>query len=120
MMQGPEGAVLHGSATSAVLGSHHRTGRIARLLVQTGNIARRRLCFGWQLHPATPEPGWAEAGVRAPEIVAREVEVLPAERGEVGEQRIGDQVAATARGIEGAAEIDGVPQRDGGRNGPCV
>ena len=42
--------------------------------------------------------------------------MLPAERGEVGQQRVRDQVAAAPGGIQGAAEIDGVPQRDGGRD----
>ena len=40
--------------------------------------------------------------------------MLPAERGEVGEQRVRDHVAAAPRGIQGTTEIDGVPQRDGG------
>ena len=46
--------------------------------------------------------------------------MLPAERSEVGEQRVRDQVAAAPRSIQRAAEIDGVPQRDGGCDGPCV
>ena len=42
--------------------------------------------------------------------------MLPAERGEVGQKRIWDQVAAAPCGIQRAAEIHGVPQRDGGRD----
>jgi len=44
------------------------------------------------------------------------VDVLPAKRGEMGEQRVRDQVAAAAHDVQRAAEIDGVPQRDGGRD----
>ena len=40
--------------------------------------------------------------------------MLPAERGDVGEQRIRHRLAAAAHGIERAAEIDGVPERDRG------
>ena len=40
--------------------------------------------------------------------------MLPAERGEVGEQRVRHRLAAAAQGVERTAEIDGVPQRDGG------
>ena len=39
--------------------------------------------------------------------------MLPAERGEVGEQPVRDQVAVATRGIQRSAEIDGVPQCDG-------
>ena len=47
----------------------------------------------------------SKAGVCAPEIVAGEVEVLPAERGKVGEQRVWDQVAAAPGGLQRAAEV---------------
>ena len=40
--------------------------------------------------------------------------MLPADRREMGEQRIRDHFAAAAQGINGTAEIDGVPERDGG------
>ena len=39
--------------------------------------------------------------------------MLPAERGAVGQQRIRDQVAAASCCVQRAAEVDGVPQRDG-------
>src|SRR5271165_6119148 len=42
------------------------------------------------------------------------VNVLPAERGNVGEKLVGDDFAARAQLIDGAAEIDGVPEDDGG------
>ena len=38
--------------------------------------------------------------------------MLPAERGEVCEQRVGDEIPALAERVQRAAEIDGVPQRD--------
>ena len=40
--------------------------------------------------------------------------MLPAERREVGEQRVRHHLAAAAQGIERTAEVDRVPQRDGG------
>ena len=42
--------------------------------------------------------------------------MLPAERGKVGEQRRRDQVAVAPCCAQGATEVDGVPQRDGGRD----
>ena len=42
--------------------------------------------------------------------------MLPAERGEMGKQCIGYHVATTPRDIQCPAEIDGVPQHDGGRD----
>src|SRR5215210_1904018 len=63
-----------------------------------------------------PEPVRAKVGVGAPEVIAGEVDVLPAERREVGEQGIWHRLAAAAQGILRATEIDGVPQGDGGRD----
>ena len=40
---------------------------------------------------------------------------LPSERGEMGKQFIRHHVATAANNVEGAAEIDGVPQHDGRR-----
>jgi hypothetical protein len=40
--------------------------------------------------------------------------VLPAEWGEVGEQCVGHRLAVAAQGLDGAAEVDRVPERDGG------
>jgi hypothetical protein len=42
--------------------------------------------------PKWPEPVRAKVGVGAPEVVACEVDVLPAERGEMGEQFVRHQV----------------------------
>jgi hypothetical protein len=41
--------------------------------------------------------------------------VLPPERGEMGEQFIRHHLATAAHNVEGAAEVDGVPQHDGRR-----
>src|SRR3954453_23634967 len=65
--------------------------------------------------PQRPEPVWAKVGVGAPEVIAREVDMLPAERREVDEQRIRHRVATAMQGVQCAAEINGVPQGDGGR-----
>ena len=50
----------------------------------------------------------------APEVVAREADVLPAERGDVGEEVIGDIGALVTEVVHGAAEVGGVPEDDGG------
>ncbi len=45
-----------------------------------------------------------------PEIVAGQIDVLPAERSDVGEQFVGHDLAASSQGVQGAAEI-GVASR---------
>lgn len=42
--------------------------------------------------------------------------MLPAKRGEVGEQSIWDRITAAAGSLQCAAQIDGVPQHDCGRD----
>src|SRR5215218_211259 len=61
-----------------------------------------------------PETIQAEDAAGAPEVVAGEVDVLPAERRDVCEQRVGYLLATAAQDIERAAEVDCVPERDGG------
>jgi hypothetical protein len=55
-----------------------------------------------------PEPVWVETGLGTPEIVTGEVDVLPAERCDMGEQGIWHGLAAVAQGIQRATEIEGV------------
>src|SRR3954468_18319162 len=57
-----------------------------------------------------PEPVWAKVGVGAPEVIAREVDMLPAERREVDEQRIRRRVATATRGVQRPDQIDGRSQ----------
>ena len=59
-------------------------------------------------------PSGAEADIGIPEIIAGEIDVLPADGREVGEQRIRDHFACRAQVIERTAEIHGVPERDSG------
>ena len=40
--------------------------------------------------------------------------MLPSERRDVGEKLVGNDFAARAQLVDGAAEIDGVPENDGG------
>lgn len=61
-----------------------------------------------------PEAVRAEAHALPPKVVTGEVNVLPAKRGEVGEQRVRHRLAAVAQCVECAAEVDRVPRRDGG------
>ena len=49
-----------------------------------------------------------------PDVVAIEADVFPAERADVGEKRVGQKFALGAKLGDGAAEIDGVPEGDGG------
>jgi len=61
-----------------------------------------------------PKPIRAEACVGIPEVIAGQVDVLPADRREMGEQRIRNRLALPAQNIEHPAEIHRVPERDGG------
>ena len=58
----------------------------------------------------------SEAGFGIPEIIAGEIDVLPADRGKVGEQRCLKNFAAATQVIERTVEIYGVPERDSGSN----
>jgi hypothetical protein len=49
-----------------------------------------------------------------PDVVAIEADVLPAERGNVGERLVRQRFALGAKLCNGAAEVDGVPEDDGG------
>ena len=49
-----------------------------------------------------------------PDVVAIEDDVLPAERGNVGEQLIGRSFGLGAKLGDGVVEVDGVPEDDGG------
>ena len=49
-----------------------------------------------------------------PDVIAVEGDMLPAERRGMGEKLVGNVFAARAQLIDGAAEIDGVPEDDGG------
>ena len=49
-----------------------------------------------------------------PDVVAIKTDVFPAERSDVGQQRVGQNFALDAKLGDGAAEIDGVPEGDGG------
>ena len=48
------------------------------------------------------------------DVVAIEDDVLPAERGNVGEQLIGRSFGLGAKLSDGVLEVDGVPEDDGG------
>ena len=61
-----------------------------------------------------PKTVRAEAGVGIPEVIAGQVDVLPADRREMGEQRIRNRLALPAKKIKRPAEIHCVPERDGG------
>ena len=49
-----------------------------------------------------------------PDVIAIEGDVLPSERCDVGDELIGDGFAAGTQLVDGASEIDGVPEDDGG------
>lgn len=56
-----------------------------------------------------------QSGVNSPQEIAAEIRAPPAESCAVGERRAWNDVAAAARGFQGAARIGGIPQRDGPR-----
>jgi hypothetical protein len=63
-------------------------------------------------------PEWPQAIGRlsgVPIVLARERDVLPAERRDVGEQFVGDNDALGAEVLDGTVEIDRVPVDDGCR-----
>src|SRR3546814_8526871 len=64
------------------------------------------------VEPERPEPftGFVDL---APKIVAGQADMLPAQRGDVGEQFVGHVDAAAAQMTDGAVEIEGIPERHG-------
>jgi hypothetical protein len=85
------------------------------LAARTGTRSRRRGCLADDRHAAQwPEAVRTEARIRVPEIIAGEIDVLPAERGEVGEERFGHHLAAVAQRVERAVQVHAVPERDSG------
>ena len=61
-----------------------------------------------------PKTVRAEACVGIPEVIAGQIDVLPPDRREMGEQRIRNRLALPAQKIKRPAEIHRVPERDGG------
>ena len=49
-----------------------------------------------------------------PNVITIEGDVLPAERGNVGEQLVRQRLVLGAKLCNGTAEVDGVPKDDGG------
>ncbi len=49
-----------------------------------------------------------------PDVIAVEGDVLPSERGDVGDELVGDGFAAGTQLVDGASQIHGVPENDGG------
>ncbi len=49
-----------------------------------------------------------------PDVIAVERDMLPAERRDMSEKLVRNDFAARAQLVDGAAEIDGVPEDDGG------
>ena len=61
-----------------------------------------------------PEAVETKIAVGIPQIVAGEIDVLPADGGEVGEQRVREDFAAALQFVERPTEIHGIPERDRG------
>ena len=53
-------------------------------------------------------------GLGRPDVIAVEGDVLPSERCDVGDELIGNGFAAGTQLVDGASEIDGVLENDGG------
>src|SRR5690242_9505671 len=57
---------------------------------------------------------WSGAGSSIPQIIAGEIDVLPADGSKVGKQRVRNNFAAAAQLIQCTTEIYSVPERDSG------
>lgn len=53
-------------------------------------------------------------GLGRPDVIAVERDVLPSERGDMGDEFVGNDFAAGTQFVDGASEIHGVPENDGG------
>lgn len=56
-----------------------------------------------------PELARADLGIAAPEVIAGQVDVLPAERRQVLQQAVIDGLTVATQGVRGPLQIDRVP-----------
>src|SRR3954451_9727441 len=100
----------------------HRAGELTRIWVPdpgvTSPFAQNCTLSGAGQERGGNIPEWPQAVgrlSRVPIVLARERDVLPAERRDVGEQFVGDDDALGADVLDGTVEIGRVPVDDGGR-----
>ena len=98
-------------AAARLAGVRTSNGQNRTLSERSVNWLRRPGARSWWRGADESRPVRSQA--RPPEIVAGEIDVLPAERREVGEQPSGTISPRRAAASRARAEIDGVPQRDG-------
>jgi len=63
-----------------------------------------------------PELARADLGAAAPEVIAGQIDVLPAQRRQVLQQRLIDGMAVTAQRMRRTLQVDRVPQHNGRRH----
>jgi hypothetical protein len=86
---------------------HHRVYAPCRTTLPADQATEGGARISQRPKPLLERLGW-------PDVVAIEADMLPAQRGNVGEQVIGQSFGLGAKLGNGVAEVDGAPKDDGG------
>src|SRR5271155_5880622 len=86
---------------------------LASTSMDQGRVAA---CHGVGDAPERPESSQSGYRARPPKVVTGQVDMLPPQRCQVREQLVGNDLTLAAQRIDGASEIDRVPQDDGGND----
>src|SRR4051812_13038360 len=105
------GTLLHDLGFS--LGSPDRTGTDSLQADEAGTSGGCQGGQGCRAAPESPETVGVEFAVAGPEVIAGEIDVAPAQGREMGEDGLRHWDTVPTERVQGAAEIDGVPQHDG-------
>src|SRR4051812_42459503 len=95
------------------LGSPDRTGTDSLQADKAGTSGGCQGGQGCRAAPESPETVVVEFAVAGPEVIAGEIDVAPAQGREMGEGGLRHWDTVPTERVQGAAEIDGVPQHDG-------
>src|SRR3954447_12566553 len=99
--------------TSGYSGSPDRTGTDSLQADKAGTSGGCQGGQGCRAAPESPETVGVEFAVAGPEVIAGEIDVAPAQGREMGEDGLRHWDTVPTERVQGAAEIDGVPQHDG-------
>src|SRR3954471_20838324 len=94
-------------------GSPDRTGTDSLQADEAGTSGGCQGGQGCRAAPESPETVGVEFAVAGPEVIAGEIDVAPAQGREMGEDGLRHWDTVPTERVQGAAEIDGVPQHDG-------
>src|SRR3954454_20154627 len=94
-------------------GSPDRTGTDSLQADKAGTSGGCQGGQGCRAAPESPETVGVEFAVAGPEVIAGEIDVAPAQGREMGEDGLRHWDTVPTERVQGAAEIDGVPQHDG-------